>query len=431
MLRKLSLIAAALVVIPFAVIPCWIAAHRADLPYVDDDDLALPLSVIDPEGNGVGLLTAAAALLEWPEAKESDARLRAIRTGTMWEPDWIRTRVDRNAAALESLKRALDAPGFQFRSYRDAGDEQIDVLVAAQRLVRLAGAEARLLLASGETSAAIDRAMLGMRLGKRIAGGERGELVVMMFAVATQSLSLADLEVVVREASLSEEAARDLIDRLDAERWVAEDWARTWAAEYHYARALLAELRSHDPLEAAGPDESTWGWVSSVVPADYLWQPNRTLTAFAERYRERQQRSGATCERAAGEPERGGRSGLDVARLLVAPNPYGRILIEVATPNFDRFDLKRCHLETRIALLQLLVAAKAHWHATGELPGRPEELVPRYFDRVPVDRFGGSALRYSAAEQVAWSVGEDFVEGREAGDPDPNDIAEPAISLAF
>ncbi len=38
----------------------------------------------------------------------------------------------------------------------------------------------------------------------------------------------------------------------------------------------------------------------------------------------------------------------------------GKILLEVGTPNFHRFQLMRCQLESQISTIQALLALKAH-----------------------------------------------------------------------
>jgi hypothetical protein len=115
----------------------------------------------------------------------------------------------------------------------------------------------------------------------------------------------------------------------------------------------------------------------------------------------------------------------------VSQNPVGNIMVEIATPHFDRFDMKRCHLETKIALLRTLIGSKAYWDTHGRLPSSLDDLVPRYLADLPHDRFGGNRLAYSEARRVAYSVGEDFLDAGGGEPHDPSDANEPAISLAF
>jgi len=432
MLRRIAITFGLLLAIPLVAVPGWIATHRSDLLTPNDEDLAAQLSDLPQGDNGFDDLVVAAEVLDWPEDCDCDKRLRAIRAGESWEPAWVEEMLTRNARAMAALHRALKAPAMQFPAYRDAEDELTDGLFAARRLVKLAGAEARLQLDRGDRERAIERAMFGMRLGKRISGGEGIELLPMMFATALQSMSLSDLEAIVRRISLDAPAAGELVEQLDSTCWTADDWRRMWAGEYQHIKAALLEIQPrHEYLLSDGQDGMPPTWVWRLVPATYLWQPNRTLSSLSDIYRMRQHRSAVDCNETYAQPLREGDRSFRVAKAIVSQNPLGNIMLEIAIPNFDRFDMKRCHLETKIALLRTLIGSKAYWDTHGRLPSSLDDLVPRYLANLPHDRFGGKRLAYSEARKVAYSVGENFLDAGGGKPPDPSDANEPAISLAF
>ena len=93
--------------------------------------------------------------------------------------------------------------------------------------------------------------------------------------------------------------------------------------------------------------------------------------------------------------------------------------------------IKRCHAETKLSLVQALIAAKAYWDAEGSLPARLGDLVPEYLDRFPHDRFEGALLRYSRERQVVYSAGDDFTDSDGGDEFDLGNAAEPAVSLSF
>jgi len=110
----------------------------------------------------------------------------------------------------------------------------------------------------------------------------------------------------------------------------------------------------------------------------------------------------------------------------------GRIVIgAVRSQGFDRVQLERCQLETHVSLVEALVAAKAYSDAEGALPERLEDLVPRYLDALPLDRYDGSPLRYARAARAVYSIGEDFTDTGPAAAPSPHDPRDPGLSLAF
>jgi hypothetical protein len=430
--RRLSIAIGLLLAAPLIGVPGWIAAHRSDLPFPGDADLAVIRSELAPGENGFEAFVSAAQRIDWPS--DGDHRIDRIRRGEARDARFVREIVARNAAAMADLRRGLDAPAFRFPpdDAAEALDRQLGVLIPVQRLVRLAGAEARLRLAAGDREAAIEQAFLGMRVGQALGRAEGVELVGMMFAASSRSIGLADLEAIAREIPFDAEAAYALTSRLEAHRWSADDWGRMWAAEYERLKASLLEV-GIDDAELLSEDEGgramSWAW--RWIPSDYLWQPNRTLASLAATYRSRQRRSGLDCRTSdAAEPSEEPRR-WRMARALLAPNPAGRLALEIGTPNLDRFERRRCHLDTRVSLLQALIAARAYWHARGELPQRLDDLVPVYLADVPRDRFSGGPLRYAPARRVAYSVGEDHLDAGGGEAPSPSEASEPAISLAF
>jgi len=65
--------------------------------------------------------------------------------------------------------------------------------------------------------------------------------------------------------------------------------------------------------------------------------------------------------------------------------------------------IKRCHVENKFSLLQVLIALKAHDDEKASLPAALEDLVPQYLERIPEDRFDGAPLRYSRERAVVYS----------------------------
>ena len=431
-LRSIAIAVALLAAIPLVAIPCWIATHRTDLATLDDSDLTATRPPLTPGLNGFDHFVAASERLAWPS--DADDRLKAIRTGQSSDPAWVREMIAKNAPALAALRRGLDSAGFQIPASRtlEPSDPAFETFMSLQRLLKLAGADARIRLARGDQVGAIERALLGMRVGRKLSGAEGVELLGMMFATADQGISITDLEGIVREARIDSDSARALVSRLEAERWTPDDWKRMWAGEYRHLRGSLLEIGLDDAQMTPTDERGTAiGLVWKLIPADYLFQPMRTIAGVAELYRGRQHRSTLACRDAYVPPPSRDEWRLRVAKAIVSPNPAGGIILEIATPNLDRFDQKRCLLETKIALLETLIAAKAHWHAHARLPERLEDLVPSYLPELPRDGFTGAPLRYAPDRKLAYSLGDDFVDVGGTEPADPSHMPEPSISLSF
>jgi hypothetical protein len=422
MFRRLFLSFAVLVVALAVAIPSWIATHETDLASPNDSDLAIGLREGERNTSGFEAAARAAGLLVW--ADDADERIAAIRSGS-GDPRWLARLVASNGPAFRALETASEI------DMETAAREQdvAEVHRASLKLVNLSGAAARLSARRGDAAAAVDQAMFGMRLGRELTRSAGGNLVGMMFAEAYQTRSLEDVEAIVRELELSPTATRQLIEALAASRWRPMDWHRAWAFEYQHMKQVITSIDPQAELEnatgEAGVEAATYG----LLPAGYLWQPNRTLSKTAATYRVRQRRSVVACSPQR-EPE-AGQGRLAALAASLRPNAIGNILLEVARPSFDRYEEKRCHLEARVSLVQTLAAMKGYWLEHGRLPRSLSALVSQWLPEMPADSFRDAPLQYSAASRRVWSLGADFKTAAEASTPDPADPFEPAVSVAF
>jgi len=424
MTRPLAIASGALLAASIAVLG-WIAAH-GDVPAPDDRDLRLAASPI-AGGNGFEQFEAAARAARLPKDEPTWRRFHAFRAGETWEPEWISELVAQNATATEQLQAGLAAPAFAFPPLgaARAGDDHLDTLFRIQQLVALAGARARLLLHDGHPREAFELASFGLRVGKRVSAAENVDLFGIHMASAFQTVSLLDLEHAVRTARIAPETARALTDLLESTRWRAEDWQRVFAFEYERLRGQV------DAASGWASDGIALGWPWFAVPTGYRWHPHRTLAAIADVFRDQRRKSERFCADA----------GLRVVapRLwrppgpaaVLAPNGLGRLVSDaIGAQSFDPIQLQRCQLETHVSLVEALIAAKAYSDARGVLPDRLEDLVPRYLERLPLDRYDGAPLRYARGVPAVYSVGEDFADAG-AGAPPSLDPHEPGLSLAF
>ncbi len=187
-------------------------------------------------------------------------------------------------------------------------------------------------------------------------------------------------------------------------------------------------LLPEESLERWVRDDSSPAWFR-WVPADYLFQPNRTLATYAETYRDQQRKSSRSCRGlSVSEPRL---EALDRLRMLAMPNPSGSLFLAIVSPNFDRFQLRRCHGDARLALLQAAIAARAYAHAHGELPESLDVLVPGFLATVPIDPFDGAPVRYSKQRGVVRSVGDDLREDPDTFATELSRTAEPSIRVAL
>lgn len=423
MIRALAIALGSLLALALA---GWIAVNRTDAADPDDRDLRLAQSPGAPFENGFDRLEAAAAAARLPRGESNWDRFHAFRAGELWEPEWISGLVAQNAPATALLRDALASSGFAFppRDREGRYADRLATFVRVQQLIALAGAQARILLREGRSRDAIELASLGLRVGKRVSAAENVDLFGIARAIAFQTVSLLDLEHAARTTRLAPADALALGQLLESTRWRAEDWQRIWASEYE---RLLAEV---DAASESASDGSGLAWPTSVLPGAYRWHPNRTTAALADLYRDQHRKSALFCADA----------GLVATRRepphrfadLVVPNAMGRSVVDaIRARSLDSIQLQRCQLETHVSLVAALVAVKAWSDAEGALPARLEDLVPRYLDALPLDRYDGAPLRYVPAARAVYSIGEDFTDAGPAAAPNVHDRLAPGISLAF
>ena len=435
MLRKLAIAVALLVAVPLIGIPCWIALHRDDLPSPYDDDLLRARATVIPhEKNAFNELVVAGALIREIDDAEWFERLNAIREGGDIDSVWLDEVLSDTASAREALRRALDPPDMQVPHTRIDDSDDGSPFIGLGLLIRIAGAHAHGLARADRADDALEEAFLGMLLGSKLSRADGTHLLPMMFALSFQAMSLQDMTAIMRETTLDARHSRELVTRLEAARWSRVDWRSMWGREYGREKTFIVEmLRSIEDQRIADRASARESVLSRLIPDDYLWQPNRSISLFADAYRARQRWAGLSCADVFDRQPDVELTPFRKLRALLEPNAIGTLLMgpEGVTPNLLRFELKRCHLETRISLLQTFIASKAYHSDHGHLPQQLSDLVPSYLDAVPRESFLGEELRYDSARALAYSPGDDFTDSRGGDTPDPHDASEPAISLTF
>ena len=413
-----------LLALPLLLLTGWIALHRGDAPAPDDRDLHVERQTAVGE-NGFERYAAAAEAARLPHDEATWRRFHAFRAGETWEPEWITALAADNAPATALLRAGVASPAFAFppQDPSHAGDARMHTLFLGQQLVALSGAQARIALRAGRVGEALELASLGLHAGRRLSAADNVDLFGIYMASVFQTLSLIDLEHAARTSRITPETARSLGALLESSRWTASDWRRVWSLEYARVRTELGAL-----------DPSTAGWPSPLLPNAYRWHPNRTAGAIADLYREQAAKSSRFCADA--NLLRDGKLASEGRRRApenaFAPNALGELVIgQVRGRNYDQIQRNRCQFETQVSLVEVMIAAKAYSDDEGALPARLEDLVPRYLDALPLDRYDGAPLRYAHAARAIYSIGEDFTETGVGAPRGMFDTNEPGLSLAF
>jgi hypothetical protein len=128
---------------------------------------------------------------------------------------------------------------------------------------------------------------------------------------------------------------------------------------------------------------------------------------------------------------------VEVARLdgqlkqLMAETPVNRMRYAVTLmllPAVNNVATADARGETLRDLALAAIAARRYRLQHGELPSRPEDLVPEFLPQVPIDSFDGKPLRWKSSKTglVIYSIGKDLVD--DGGTCDPSTF-EPDIAV--
>jgi hypothetical protein len=110
---------------------------------------------------------------------------------------------------------------------------------------------------------------------------------------------------------------------------------------------------------------------------------------------------------------------------------HGERALLLAGISFDRFELRRCLVESASSAAQAQVGLRAYEVEHGRLPDRLADLVPRYLDAVPLDGFDGAPLPYDRAERVLRTVGSDLSLGAPASSVGDPEFVDPVVPIRF
>lgn len=417
-LIKLVSGAGILVVFLVVAIPGWVMLAPGDLDDAGDRDL---IDAAAGRRNG-GPAHRTFAVLGQAfgdfDHKRAHAVLVAFREGDFSDAAWVEEQFSQQAKLREAVLGGDPADAIGPDDSIDLSEKTTDDgMMGLHGLTRVATAEALVMERDGLREEALDLAMFGIRAGREMAAHPDIDLIGMMISGAVQGISLASVEEIAARHPLSAEAAKALSEEVSAARTQRESWQRMWANEYTWTRgvALTAFEDGTNPEGVVDVAEDDWAsFLVRVVPNDYLMQPNRTVSRMADLYRNRRDNTGRDCVSVyTAQSEE--RSSLDTIGLLVRPNPVGELLVMIAHPDFERFELKRCAFEAKLALAQVVVAMRAYEAEQGDLPENMDALVPNYLAEVPENPFVGRALLYSKADRM---VTADFEELAQILGPD-------------
>ena len=215
------------------------------------------LTVLNSQGNVAGMRfppeTKNAALRYWmafaemqdpPADKTVQDLLDKTAVGqAAWDETKLGPIVDANREALQTMQRATKLPDCDWGlEYGQGPRAPIAYLARARVMARLNTLQAIREMAAGESQAAVERLLSGIRLSAHLANG--GTLIS---ALTAKSALLPSLRILTMEATnghLSEVQKKQTLTAVKALPEDGFDWATAWAMEELAIETFFAELRT-------------------------------------------------------------------------------------------------------------------------------------------------------------------------------------------
>jgi hypothetical protein len=191
-----------------------------------------------------------------------------------WDEARLGTILDANEDAIRMMQRATKLPECDWGlEYNRGPQASIAYAPRARALARLNTLEGMRQLAKGDSQAAVNTWLAGIRFSEDLARG--GTLI---FALMAKSVLLPDLrllEQAARNGRLSEAEKKDVLGRVRAMREDAFDWASAWGMETATLEQMLQELR-----KASDPNAYYEALMSKPAPKEGLPPTTEDMQRF-------------------------------------------------------------------------------------------------------------------------------------------------------
>ena len=386
-------------------LPDYIATHHDPAGGLDDADLSVNHASVDPPEDGLTHLLAAVKVCHF----DDDDRLLA---DAVWEDRDIATSdiallLAPNREAFDRLRLALAAPHFRLPELAaDEFDVVPEIPLETESLVALLRLESLYKARKGDWDAAFDSAVDILRFAQRIEGANHAALTTTMLSVGYRSMGLETLRKLTALAPLENTQARRWVEVLPPFRSDPSAWKRMWAVEYQQWKSLLgwiAERAEHNFRRGHGAEEKPEFTLLDI--AELRNETRRTLAAFADMTRTYQRASELDCSDLTSIPFPENEHANAGAGFEGPGSDPSEASLEIATPDYRDFFIKRCAEDTALAATQTLIALRAFHQQFGHLPEGLDDLVPAFLDAIPTDAFGGKPILYSRSHKLVYSMG--------------------------
>ncbi len=382
----------------------------------DRSDLALILPSSDPKDNLVLKLQTSTTLD--PLIRDKD---RQNLTSKLSREDFLiqfKPIFDKHAAAMAELHSLLK-PGVYFRSIpapgASAASTYLPALGAAREATNAISQQANLLTASGKPEEALVLLAAGEAWLDK-SNEQTDNLIHHLVCIAISGILNSS-----KAKAIAVCADREILKRLSSAQDKDLAWRQAlrqgYKSDCHYFEAMLADIQSKPASQTALPK------VFDYLPKRLFLKPNQTLNREADLMRLLLQ----ACDAKDFAAIKIISHDLDEKLLVYAgekgvvfflrPNFAGRVYLKMMIPALGNVSSKMCIAIARDRQVRTLAALRLYELDSGHLPATLDELVPRYFDAVPLDPGDSKPLRYLPAKRAVYSINRNGDLSDDGGDP--------------
>ena len=93
---------------------------------------------------------------------------------------------------------------------------------------------------------------------------------------------------------------------------------------------------------------------------------------------------------------------------LLRGDVIGKVLLQIEIPKLRYAVEEEFRLDAKYNLTRVLLALRAYYSDTNNLPDELDELMPDYIEKIPKDPYSNKNLKYSRSRKMIYSVGGDM-----------------------
>ncbi len=412
-LGLIVLLSVGALIVGIRLLPSFIEQDDPEPPY--DADLRIELLDIPDEENAYYYFTQAVEAVNWPE--ENDNIIHRLRDGKDWDQKFVDELLADNSVVFEHLRQGLGCVQSQVQKVPSFNEPLDFGLLQWRRMATLGSLQAWSLFKARQEHDAFGEALKTVRLGQLLQNS-RGCAVHFLSGIALKHTGLRCLRTMVPDTRLPPEILLGYVKTLSRYRTEDEALANTFRAEYVTATELVDQMMLELSDEVAKRASEQWikrksiPDVSRIPFTRFLIRPNRTKQLMAEDYRFAVENMSYSYNEIGTLDFRSdlmedASDRLEILQIIRTGNAVGEIIRMILSSNvtINRVLVSKCDDNNHVSATQLLIALKCYKEKTGTLPDTLDELVPEYFDAVPIDDFDGKPMRYSREKKIVYSVG--------------------------